>query len=143
MKCPACGMETPEAQGFCDFCKEPFRKKAPPPEPRREEKVAVPPEVMAKLLALKTPSEPGAPSPLPAEFAGLDSGERVPELPPGARKAAWAFLGVVLLVGAVGVSYLLLRTRRAEGPAVPAGARVEGDRVILPAVLPPPPEPAP
>lgn len=141
MKCPACGMETPEAQGFCDFCKEPFRKKAPPPEPRKEEKVAVPPEVMAKLLALKAPSGPGAPSELPAEFASLDAGERIPELPAGARKAAWAFLGAVVLVSAVGVSYLVLKVRRAEGPAVPAGARVEGERVILPAVPPPPPQP--
>ena len=34
LKCPSCGFDSPEGAKWCDFCKEPFRRKeAPPPAP--------------------------------------------------------------------------------------------------------------
>lgn len=121
MKCPACAMETPEERGYCDFCKEPFRRKPPPPQPRP--RAAVPPEVMAKLLEAKRApeaQEPAPPSGIPAEFAHLDAGERIPELPAAARKLAWFFLAAIVLAGGLGLSYFAGRA----GPRR-AGARGE------------------
>lgn len=126
MKCPACKMETPEEIGYCDFCKEPFRRKPPPPEPEPEaEKVALAPEVMAKVLEAKrasAASASGEPGGIPPEFAGLDAGERIPEIPPQARKLAWAFLAIVVLWTAVGIIYLMKHPTRGlpKVPRLPA-----------------------
>lgn len=112
MKCPACKMETPEELGYCDFCKEPFRRKAPEPEPKPKETVAVPPEVMAKVLEAKTQPSAQAAGPIPPEFAALDAGERIPEIPPHVRKLAWAFLALVVFAGCLGLVYMLARARQ-------------------------------
>lgn len=120
MKCPACSMETPEDQGYCDFCKEPFRKKAPP-EPAsapKQPSVPVPPEVMEKVLAHKNaPGPSGSPySPdIPPEFAEMGDGERIAGLPPAAKQLAWAFLALILLWTAVGMGWFLVKARRMEG----------------------------
>lgn len=142
MKCPACAMETPEEQGFCDFCKEPFRRKAPPSEPVKPEKVPVPPEVMAKLLAMKSPAgsaDPAEPD-LMAEFARLDAGDRIPEVSPAVRKLAWGFLAAVLLAAALGTAYLMTRPRRIPPPGAPV-IGVDGRRIHpgLPVQPPAPP----
>lgn len=119
MKCPACKMETPEELGYCDFCKEPFRRKPPPPEPKSVEKVEVPAAVMAKILEAKRlapgpqPAEPGG---IPPEFAALDAGERIPELPPVARKLAWAFLAIIVVWAGVGLLLVMKRARQAPLP---------------------------
>lgn len=112
MKCPACKMETPEELGYCDFCKEPFRRKAPEPEPKPKETVAVPPEVMAKVLEAKTQASAKAAGPIPPEFAALDAGERIPQFPPHVRKLAWAFLALVVFAGSLGLVYMLARARQ-------------------------------
>lgn len=135
MKCPACRMETAEELGYCDFCKEPFRRKDPPPKP--PDAVAVPPELMAKLLEAKRdpPPSPAGPVPeLPPEFAQLASAERMPAVPPWARTLAWAFLAAVLALSAVGSLYVMTRPR----PTPPRGG---ADRV--PPALPAQPPPAP
>ncbi len=62
VQCPACGFESPEGSGWCDFCKEPFNRKraqastplappAPPPvqAPRPPERNSIPPEVLERL----------------------------------------------------------------------------------------------
>jgi hypothetical protein len=37
-KCPACAFDSPEGAAWCDFCKEPFLKKAKPaPAPAKAE----------------------------------------------------------------------------------------------------------
>lgn len=149
-------METPEERGYCDFCKEPFRRKPPPPEP--SPKAAVPPEVLAKLLDAKRPPEvPAAvPAPgIPAEFAHLDAGERIPELPSAARKAAWLFLAATLFAGALGLAYMagLAGPRRTGargeglrrvpvGPPESEGAAAPQDPGV-PEEAPPPPPPMP
>ena len=43
MKCPACGFETPDTQAWCDFCKEPFRKKQDPA--KNQESVKLPSKI--------------------------------------------------------------------------------------------------
>lgn len=114
MKCPACGMETPEEPGYCDFCKEPFRRKPPPPGPKAPEKVSLPPEVMAKLLDAKRvppPAPVGTGPDLPPEFVQLAAAERMPVVPPWARYLAWAFMAGILTLSAVGFVYVLTRPR--------------------------------
>lgn len=122
MKCPACGMATPDAQDWCDFCKEPFRKKksaaakaavqpqaqpaqkSPPPAAEAEKsapekKVVITSELLAKLQCHQTQSKRAAApqGALPPEFAHLDSGERIQQLPPSVRKMAWVFLAIVFI----------------------------------------------
>lgn len=135
MKCPACKMETPEELGYCDFCKEPFRRKAPEPEPKVVEKVVVPPEVMAKVLEARNQAPAEAAGPIPPEFAALDAGERIPQLPPHVRNLAWAFLALVVFAGSLGLVYMLARAHRSASRPLPASA--EG------APPPAPPQPAP
>ncbi|MDE2291911.1 MAG: hypothetical protein KGL53_07500 [Elusimicrobia bacterium] len=118
VKCPACGMETPEEPGYCDFCKEPFKKKAsaapPAPSagsPTAQKTVDVPPEVFAKLLAAGKPRPPEERGPvsIPPEFAHLDAGERIEPAPPVVKTLAWAFVAVIILWSAVGLFYLAHR----------------------------------
>ena len=140
MKCPACKMETPEELGYCDFCKEPFRRKAPEPAPKVQETVAVPLEVMAKLLEAKNQSAAEAAGPIPPEFAALDAGERIPEFPPHVRKLAWAFLALVVFAGSLALVYTFARAR-----PVPSRAPVPGgpERPAPRAPDPQPSEPLP
>ena len=119
MKCPACKMETPEELGYCDFCKEPFRRKAPEPAPKVRDTVAVPPEVMAKLLEAKNQASVEAAGPIPPEFAALDAGERIPEFPPHVRKLAWAFLALVMFAGSLGLVYVLGRAQKGQAQVPP------------------------
>ncbi|MBI3299195.1 MAG: hypothetical protein HYZ75_13585 [Elusimicrobia bacterium] len=123
VKCPACGMESPEELGYCDFCKEPFRKKKPEPAPppSKQPAVPVPPEVFAKLMQAKAAAEPkaaGEEAGIPAEFAHLDAGERIEGIPPGLRAAAWAFLAFVMLAGLGLAGTLISKGKRAK-PAPP------------------------
>ena len=115
VKCPACGMESPEELGYCDFCKEPFRKKkpeAPPPPPKKSE-VPVPPEVFAKLMQAKTQATPEGEKPgIPAEFAHLDAGERIERLPPWLRYFTWGFLAFIILVGLGAAGYVMIQAKR-------------------------------
>ena len=90
IKCPACGFDSPEGAEWCDFCKEPFRKKVrrPPPQPPAPvPQAAVPPE--ARLEGNGS---------LPPDFAGFDSGERIPVPPRWVRAAAWGFLALWALL---------------------------------------------
>ena len=79
MKCPACGFDSPEGAQWCDFCKEPFFKKAPKP----------------------TPARPTSGGVIPSEFAALDAGERIPIIPKWVRLVSWGFLALWALVGLI------------------------------------------
>ncbi|TBR19450.1 hypothetical protein EPO15_14260 [bacterium] len=143
MICPACKMESPEELGYCDFCKEPFRRKPPPPEPKVQPKVAVPPEVLAKLLeAKRAPAPAEAAAGIPPEFLALDAGERIPELSPAARKLAWAFLAAVVFLGGVVGVYILTRPRRVRMPPLPPPL-IAPDGAVQPDSPSPPPPPPP
>lgn len=148
MKCPACKMETPSELGYCDFCKEPFRRKAPEPKPA--EKVEVPAAVMAKVLEAKLAgAADGGSGGIPPEFASLDAGERIPELPPIARKLAWAFLALIVFWTGVGLIIMMNRARRAPlpipvmRPPIPPAGSEGGVPQGLPMAPPPPPPDAP
>lgn len=91
MKCPACGFESADDAAWCDFCKEPFRKAGRPPSP---EAPLGPPPPPAPAQA----SRNGKPL-ADIDLKGLDSGERIPAVPPWARLAAWAFLAAWLICG--------------------------------------------
>jgi len=109
VKCPACGFETPDEQAWCDFCKEPLRKRRPAAAPAAAapqgesvppaKTVPVPDEVWKKLMSVRAEGTPAsAPSGgIPAEFAGLDTGGALPAVPPAVRKGAWVFLGICVL----------------------------------------------
>lgn len=107
MRCPACGSENDDGRQWCDFCKEPFNKKkaAPPPVPAA---VQPPP-------ARKSPAPAALEGPaIPPEFAGLDSGEKMPTFSPQARLAAWIVFGIALM----GLAVLsMLAVRRAAAPS--------------------------
>jgi len=129
MKCTACGFDTPEEQGYCDFCKEPFRKPEQPalpparkledldqPAAKPAEKVPLTPEMLAKLMQAgispKTPAPASGEPLIPPEFAHLDSGEKLPQIPPAARKLAWVFLGICVLWILAGTAWLLMNSER-------------------------------
>jgi len=121
MICAACGFETPQEQGYCDFCKEPFKKRPasepvkPPPAaapPRGEHpapEVKLTPEILGKLLGAKDAAAGDARAgEIPPEFAHLDTGGQVPEIPPAARKLAWVFLGILMFWILLGTVWMLM-----------------------------------
>lgn len=95
-RCQACGFESPAEAPYCDFCKEPFRPKTPKPPPSVPQSASPKPAAPANLLEL--PEE--ALAKLPPGFVLKDE-EKVPSLPRWLRWAAWAFLGLWLLAGAI------------------------------------------
>lgn len=150
VKCPACAMETPDDQGYCDFCKEPFRKKAPAePAPKPAQPVVpVPPEVMEKVLAHKNaPGPSGSPyaPEIPPEFAELGDGERIAGLPPVAKQLAWGFLAIIVVWTGLGMAWFLVKAKRLEGrpgkgvPLPPHEVIVQPVEHAPPAPPPPPP----
>ncbi|MBI4346381.1 MAG: hypothetical protein HY553_05975 [Elusimicrobia bacterium] len=87
MKCPACGFENPDEAGWCDFCKEPFRRaKAAPANGAHDV----------------------------ADFKDLDAGERIPTIPAWVRWFAWGFLGLWFLWGMILLGFYLGKQRVAE-----------------------------
>jgi hypothetical protein len=124
MKCPACGFDTPDTQSWCDFCKEPFRKKAdsaPAPRPDIKAKVDIPPAVLAKLLKAKDEVfEKKDAGPIPSEFLHLDTGGKIGGAPPYAKKMAWVFVAIIFVWTGIGLIWLMGKTRRIkEGRALP------------------------
>ncbi|MBI5202614.1 MAG: hypothetical protein HY925_13570 [Elusimicrobia bacterium] len=95
-------MESAAEAAWCDFCKEPFKK---------------------VLKDSPESSIPGAPPPAPVKLngkplsninlRGLDPGERIPVLPPWARYAAWAFLAMWAIGGALLLGYYAAAERKA------------------------------
>jgi hypothetical protein len=111
----------PDAQ-WCDFCKEPFRKKTDVPKAQEASPVTTPqqgstasnepekelsPELMRKLAAQKDRinENPGAGG-IPQEFSQLDHGEKMPSLSPAIRQFAWAFLFICVFWAVVGGIWL-------------------------------------
>ena len=102
MKCPACGFDSPDDAGWCDLCKEPFRRKAAAPPPP----VPLPPVPVAAAPAPPAP-RPGGASDVPVEFEGFDPGERIPVIPRWVKYCAWAFLAMWALVALVVFGFVL------------------------------------
>jgi len=102
VKCPACGFETPDGQAWCDFCKEPFRTKSGP----QQKAVPVSPDVLRKLHQVSSESSGQVKEGIPPEFAHLDSGEKIPEVPPLARRLAWGILAAVILWAVAGMFWI-------------------------------------
>jgi hypothetical protein len=92
VKCPACGFESPDEAQWCDFCKEPFRKARPATPPAKVDSEAV-----RKAL---DPTDG-----IPPEFLALDSGGKIPPVPPWLRYATWSviaawFIAIMAFMGA-------------------------------------------
>ena len=132
MKCPACGFETPDSQGWCDFCKEPFRRSAQPEPAARKEPVPASPERPSETppSAPSVPVDPASAGNLSSEkifdLLRLDSQERVPTAPPSARYLAWAFLAVMSLVLLASILLAARKAKRTGRPPIepPAQAAV-------------------
>ena len=96
-------MESPDGSLFCDFCKEPFAKKAKPKEKNplegltKEQLAEIPPEQLLK------------------------SEEPTPAAPPWLRTAAWAFFAAWLIGGALilALTYERYSQRAQELPNTP------------------------
>lgn len=114
MKCPACGFETPIEQGYCDFCKEPFKKEASVSSAEPPKKVDVPPSVLAKLLEDKKESRSESKpkkdlGDIVKEFAHLDAGGKVEEVSPLVRQMAWAFLAILVIWMLIAMMWMVNR----------------------------------
>lgn len=128
VKCPACGFDSPDEAKWCDFCKEPFRKKttdaAPAEEPAPPAPAAQPKRPSLKYYQPVPAKQPPAASPAPAPSVPaieLKDDEKVPAVPPWFRYAAWAFLGVWVVAGMIlaGIFYGRYKVSQ-EAPAAPA-----------------------
>ena len=113
VKCPACGFESADGASWCDFCKEPFRKAGRAPAPAPSPEAAAPQAAGEKKQGLPWDE-------IPSEILALDSGGKIPSLPPWVRRAAWAVLGawVIMLMVLVG-AYLGRQKALEQGAAVP------------------------
>ncbi len=125
MKCPACGFDSADDAAWCDFCKEPFRKAAPPAPGAAgsgESFRAPPPQAPAPAAA---PAQRNGKPLVNLDLKSLDPGERIPTIPPWARMAAWAFLGLWAVGGMMLLGYYAAQERRAvesvplPGPRAP------------------------
>jgi hypothetical protein len=116
MKCPACAFESPDEAEWCDFCKEPFRKKAasPPPPTAAKPTPAAPAFDAATLSSPRKAEKNGS---LPPEFAHLDPGERIPILPPWVRLAAWGLLTFWFVAAMVVFGYYFGKKAAQEPPS--------------------------
>lgn len=94
VRCPKCSFESADDAAWCDFCKEPFRKKGPAPT--------------APISSIKNdlPIDPDV-------LLKMGDGEKLPTVPPWARTAAWAFLGAVFVLGMAVTGALFARSRMA------------------------------
>ncbi|MFH2204099.1 MAG: hypothetical protein ABIJ96_13345 [Elusimicrobiota bacterium] len=130
MKCPACGFETPDAQHWCDFCKEPFRKKEEPRAVPAQPPVKIAPELLSKLAEVKKEAcsvkDAGG---IPPEFAHLDTGGKIEGFSPFLRSLAYGFLAFCILLMVVVGFLAMSRERRkvrtgesAVGAAIPSGS---------------------
>ncbi|MBI3552613.1 MAG: hypothetical protein HY077_08840 [Elusimicrobia bacterium] len=107
VKCPACGFDSPDGALFCDFCKEPFKKKAPAKVSDSEavqELKKLPPEELIKRV----------PEELLKELA---KEEQLPKLPPYFRALSWAFFGLWVVLGMILAALALSRYKARQVPA--------------------------
>ena len=90
VKCPACGMDSPDGAAWCDFCKEPFQKKAS----------AKPAASTPETAALKNLPQEELLKRLPGELKKDADKEKVEGFPPWLILAARLFLvfWVLLLI---------------------------------------------
>ena len=143
MKCPACGFETPDEQAWCDFCKEPFRKKAPeaqapaaatPAAPAPPSLLAQTPPISRELLqklqhqkmAVSGQTLPN----VPAEFALLDAGERIPQVPSIYKKVAWLILALIIIVSVILALVSIAKARRKKNQIDQPG--VSSTTIVVP-----------
>ena len=122
-KCPACGFESPADAAFCDFCKEPFRRKeAPTARPSPQVKYHISPTATPGGRRLRDsddlPKE--AQARLDAAFASGDVENKVPTLPHWFRYLAWAFLGVWFVTGMILGGAMVARHMAGPTPPVPS-----------------------
>lgn len=139
VKCPSCGFDSPESAQWCDFCKEPFRRKeaklpespplpAAPPGPKLTYRV--PPTVAAQERAKSSPAAdkpPAMPDDLPPEAhqrltaaLSVEEAEKVPAAPKWVRWAAWAFLGIWFIAGMILTGVMLGRQKLQQQTQAPA-----------------------
>ncbi|MDD5657453.1 MAG: hypothetical protein PHF00_09405 [Elusimicrobia bacterium] len=87
VKCPACGFESPDGASWCDFCKEPFAKKAAPPEIPD-----APPSGPSKEVLARAAQDAA----LARDLLRSDQ-DKIPAAPDWLRWAAWLLLGAVVI----------------------------------------------
>ncbi|MFA6093391.1 MAG: hypothetical protein WCU88_06100 [Elusimicrobiota bacterium] len=121
MKCPACGFETPEEQGWCDFCKEPFRRRTAEPAARADLPAAPVPAAAAAAPPLPKggplPPAAAAQSPLSEEQISellRQDREQIPEASPALRYVSWAFAVFIAVLCVTTTIFLIWNGRRAQ-----------------------------
>ncbi len=116
VKCGACGFESADDARWCDFCKEPFRKKAsasaapavaaaPPPQP------APRPLSATSRIEPSDDAKPVDPKVLQLvkQLSATGDGLTLPKTPGYMKYLAWAFLASWLLTGCILAGVLLAR----------------------------------
>lgn len=131
VRCPACGFDSPDEARWCDFCKEPFRKKeapaaaAPPPAAAAPRPLAPEPEPRPA----PEPSQPVDPrvEQLAKQLSVTGDGLKLPALPPYFKYLAWAFFGAWFFTGAVlgGIMLARYHERQAARQADPSQPHIQ------------------
>ena len=103
-------MESAKDAVFCDFCKEPFQRKAKPAG-QAVKPAAAPPDVEALKKLTKDELLK-----LPADQL-LKEKEELPQAPPWLRPVAWGFLALWLGAGAMALVALYQRYRSTPPPS--------------------------
>ena len=99
LKCPSCSFDSPDDALYCDFCKEPFRKKpavkpAVAPIPKTTQAPAMAQD-QAEILEIAKKLSKGTLDKIPPELSTLE--EKIPTLPPWLSTVTWIFLAVCLI----------------------------------------------
>lgn len=154
-KCPSCGFDSADDAAWCDFCKEPFVKKAkaaaPPPADSAAPPVSAAPPISAAPAAGAAASPSGSPA-VPPALAGLTK-DQVDKLavdsflkadlepsvgaPTWLRPLAWVAFALCVILGTAALFALQRRYQQSRPPAPPVG----GPALTSPAVPASPDEP--
>jgi hypothetical protein len=106
VKCPACGFESPDSAEWCDFCKEPLKKKKG--AALIDELKKLPPEKVLERLPQELRKD-------------LSREEKLPAWSPWFRPMAYAFL--LLMVGLLVAAAILTATRSRDAGQGSGGSR--------------------
>lgn len=107
VRCNACGFDSADDAQWCDFCKEPFRKKSAAAEPAP---AAVPSHSPANVKEPEAKVDPKVQL-LLKQLSTAGDGLTLPKLPPWFKYVAWSFFGAWFLTGAILGGIMLARYR--------------------------------
>ena len=127
-KCPACGFDSEDAAAWCDFCKEPFEKKAkskPQPSAPQPAAAAPAPAPAVDIAELKKLPPEELLKRLPAELSkDVSADNALPKVPPWFKPMAYVFVAVLTALTAGLIAVTVMKASQARpSRSAPPGAR--------------------